>query len=301
MIVLLLVGPAVASATNECLAEDEMVALSDTKMMTYRGCQTRTVSGRRCQKWTAQYPHEHKFTPDIYPAAGLGDHTYCRNPLQFHTIWCMTEDPNKRWEICAPIGQEAKELPKSVEDLLAEQKEKARLKEEEKEKRRKEKLRADAKRTYQVETSASSEPLDVDPPGQPGDEFTALLVATASFLSAIICTTVILCCCCGVCSGPKVGSGSPTKVTPMARNLAQVAPIGHSDDPTPEKAKQIDEGAKPKPTPRPSPRDVLNQSLNSSLNSARSIASMLTPRSPRMPYFLHVGRNPETGVARDYV
>ena len=38
MIVLLLVGSAVASATNECLAEDEMVALSDTKMMTYPGC-----------------------------------------------------------------------------------------------------------------------------------------------------------------------------------------------------------------------------------------------------------------------
>ena len=116
----------------------------------------------------------------------------------------MTEDPEKRWEICAPIGQEAKELPKSVEDLLAEQKERARLKEEETEKRRKENLRAGAKRTYQVETTASSEPLDVDPPGEPGDEFTALLVATASFLSAIICTTVILCCCCGVCSGPKV-------------------------------------------------------------------------------------------------
>ena len=82
----------------------------------------------------------------------------------------MTEDPEKRWEICAPIGQEAKELPKSVEDLLAEQKERARLKEEETEKRRKENLRAGAKRTYQVETTASSEPLDVDPPGQPGDE-----------------------------------------------------------------------------------------------------------------------------------
>ena len=212
----------------------------------------------------------------------------------------MTEDPEKRWEICAPIGQEAKELPKSVEDLLAEQKERARLKEEEAEKRRKENLRAGAKRTYQVETTASSEPLDVDPPGEPGDEFTALLVATASFLSAIICTTATLCCCCGVCGGPKVGSGVPTKVTPMP-SLAFVAPIGHSDDPTPEKAKQTDEGAKPKPAPRPSPRDALNQSLNSSLNSARSIASMLTPRSPRMPYFFHVGSNPETGVARDYV
>ena len=48
MIVLLLAGSAVASATNECLAEDEMVALSDTKMMAYRGRGERPQAERSC-------------------------------------------------------------------------------------------------------------------------------------------------------------------------------------------------------------------------------------------------------------
>jgi hypothetical protein len=99
-----------------------------------------------------------------------------------------------------------------------------------------------------------------------------------------------------LCSNPnKVGGVGPTAVAPM-HSIASVAPIGHADD-SPDKAKPDDQDLKPK-TPRPSPRDVLNQSLNSSINS---IASVLTPRSPRLPYFFHLGRNPETGAARDYV
>lgn len=123
-----------------------------------------------------------------------------------------------------------------------------------------------------------------------------LVVATISFCSAICCTAFILCCCCGLCGNSKGGSGIAIAVAPMP-SLAQVAPIGRADD-SPEKAKQQEEETKPKPTPRPSPRDILNQSFNSSI---ASIASALTPRSPRLPYFFHLGRNPETGVARDYV
>merc|ERR1719335_353774 len=155
----------------------------------------------------------------------------------------MTEDPDKRWEICAPVGGEAKEMQKSVAQELAEQKKQEELRRQQKEERRKAKQRADAQRTYVVTTSTEAKAVAADPQGD-GDVqiLPVLLVATLSFCGAIICTTTLLCCCCG---NPKVGSGASVTV-------------------------------KPKPTPRPSPRDALNQSLNSSINS---IASILTPRS----------------------
>merc|ERR1719210_3191873 len=40
---------------------------------TYMGCQSHTLSGRQCQKWSVQSPHKHTFS-------SVGDHNYCRNP-----------------------------------------------------------------------------------------------------------------------------------------------------------------------------------------------------------------------------
>ena len=72
----------------------------------YRGCQTETVSGRTCQKWTSQF-HKHTRTPENpeFAGKGIGDHNYCRNPDGGSGIWCYTTDPNKRWEYCDPDHQ----------------------------------------------------------------------------------------------------------------------------------------------------------------------------------------------------
>merc|ERR1719421_2175725 len=73
--------------------------------LSYRGCQTKTVSGKTCQKWTVQTPHRHSRKPANYPNAGLGDHNYCRNPDREPAIWCYTTDPQKRWEFCNPLPE----------------------------------------------------------------------------------------------------------------------------------------------------------------------------------------------------
>ena len=70
----------------------------------YSGNVSHTVSGRTCQKWTSQNPHEHSYTPDKFPSSGLGDHNYCRNVNgSSFTAWCYTTDSQKRWEYC-PVG-----------------------------------------------------------------------------------------------------------------------------------------------------------------------------------------------------
>ena len=69
----------------------------------YRGCQTKTKSGRTCQKWSVQSPQSHKVQQDA--SKGIGDHNYCRNPVPSSTptIWCYTNDPATRWEYCDPV------------------------------------------------------------------------------------------------------------------------------------------------------------------------------------------------------
>lgn len=68
----------------------------------YRGCQTATRTGKACQAWAEQAPHEHSRTPETYPDAGLAGN-FCRNPDNEPTIWCYTTDPASRWEFCDPL------------------------------------------------------------------------------------------------------------------------------------------------------------------------------------------------------
>eukprot|EP01006_Ploeotia_vitrea_P033245 TRINITY_DN65365_c0_g1_i1.p1 TRINITY_DN65365_c0_g1~~TRINITY_DN65365_c0_g1_i1.p1 ORF type:complete len:434 (+),score=41.73 TRINITY_DN65365_c0_g1_i1:84-1385(+) len=61
----------------------------------YTGKQTKTRSGKTCQRWDSQTPHSHSF--DSLPE------NYCRNPDEEDSIWCYTTDPEDRWDYCDPI------------------------------------------------------------------------------------------------------------------------------------------------------------------------------------------------------
>jgi hypothetical protein len=41
-----------------------------------------------------------RYTPEVYPNVGLGDHNYCRNPDGRKRIWCGIIDPKLSWEEC---------------------------------------------------------------------------------------------------------------------------------------------------------------------------------------------------------
>ncbi|XP_078023202.1 apolipoprotein(a)-like isoform X7 [Epinephelus lanceolatus] len=66
----------------------------------YRGTTAVTESGKTCQSWSAQTPHQHSRTPDNYPDKGL-DNNYCRNPDDEKIPWCYTTDPDSHWEYCS--------------------------------------------------------------------------------------------------------------------------------------------------------------------------------------------------------
>ncbi|KAM3851556.1 plasminogen [Vipera latastei] len=67
----------------------------------YRGHIATTESGRTCQEWQSQVPHEHSsFTPETHPRSGL-EKNYCRNPDgDANGPWCYTTDKGRGWEYC---------------------------------------------------------------------------------------------------------------------------------------------------------------------------------------------------------
>ncbi|KAM9798575.1 plasminogen [Neosynchiropus ocellatus] len=65
----------------------------------YRGITSETISGKKCQSWSAMSPHAHRKTPSDFPNADL-KRNLCRNPDGDRAPWCYTMDPAVRWEYC---------------------------------------------------------------------------------------------------------------------------------------------------------------------------------------------------------
>ncbi|CAL1586589.1 unnamed protein product [Knipowitschia caucasica] len=65
----------------------------------YRGVTSETISGKKCQSWSAMTPHTHTKTPQNFPSADLKKNL-CRNPDGDRAPWCYTMDPAVRWEYC---------------------------------------------------------------------------------------------------------------------------------------------------------------------------------------------------------
>nr|XP_015803025.2 plasminogen [Nothobranchius furzeri] len=65
----------------------------------YRGITSETVSGKKCQMWSSQTPHQHQKRPEKFPEADLR-RNLCRNPDGDQAPWCYTIDPKVRWEYC---------------------------------------------------------------------------------------------------------------------------------------------------------------------------------------------------------
>ena len=70
----------------------------------YMGSVSRTKSGKACQRWSSQTPHDHDHTSDTeYPDSSVSEAAnYCRNPSGVRDlgVWCYTTDPSTEWEYC---------------------------------------------------------------------------------------------------------------------------------------------------------------------------------------------------------
>ncbi|XP_022094569.1 uncharacterized protein LOC110981363 [Acanthaster planci] len=71
---------------------------TDSNGEDYRGTVSVTESGETCQRWSAQEPHTHSFTPENYAHRGIGDHNFCRSLDNATRPWCYTLNPSM------PIG-----------------------------------------------------------------------------------------------------------------------------------------------------------------------------------------------------
>ncbi|XP_017293560.1 5-hydroxytryptamine receptor 3A-like, partial [Kryptolebias marmoratus] len=83
----------------------------------YRGSISVTWSGKKCQSWSVQTPHQHSYTPEKYPCGDLKEN-YCRNPGNDTNTWCYTTNSKTRWEYCSVPICEHTDHHCSEQDLL---------------------------------------------------------------------------------------------------------------------------------------------------------------------------------------
>lgn len=82
------------------MVHNETCGNMDVWQKDYRGTVSVTASGKECQQWDSQSPHQHSRTPVNYPWSGL-DANYCRNPDgEPGGAWCYTNSSASRWEYC---------------------------------------------------------------------------------------------------------------------------------------------------------------------------------------------------------
>ena len=91
------------------------VCRENTPGRTYIGKVSTTVTGRQCQHWSSNTPHEINaaFTDNGFPdGSAEAAENYCRNPdAQYEEgVWCYTTDSQTRWESC--------DVPKCGESFL---------------------------------------------------------------------------------------------------------------------------------------------------------------------------------------
>ena len=85
----------IKSRQHRSVGSQEECQEGDPLGVSYSGRMNVTASGRTCQVWAAQQPHEHD-------KADVGEHNHCRNPDGYSLgVWCYTTDPDKRWEACS--------------------------------------------------------------------------------------------------------------------------------------------------------------------------------------------------------
>ena len=70
----------------------------------YIGHTSVTASGKQCQAWASQSPHQHSYKQDgSFPDGSVNDASnYCRNPDRYwdEGVWCYTTDPDTEWGKC---------------------------------------------------------------------------------------------------------------------------------------------------------------------------------------------------------
>ncbi|KAK0143369.1 Hepatocyte growth factor [Merluccius polli] len=93
----------------------ETTVCSQGRGENYRGTVDMTPTGLTCQRWDAQYPHTHTFTPQDYGCKDLREN-YCRNPDGQESPWCFTTDPRVRTMSCTNIPQCGVQNSQAAED-----------------------------------------------------------------------------------------------------------------------------------------------------------------------------------------